>query len=194
MGRKVFTREVLTSADVQNFLMDQTVMSYASRAARAAEIPAPQEGWLTFLRDEQVIEAAQANGSWKVVVGPTYSVSTTGGGTFTVANAWLTPAIPARVTVPAGTYDVSASSSFALSLGAERTVDIGVFVVGESTERFYDGFTAYGANIGTASRSHVVQGPVTLAAGGQLELRARISGIGGSHGLGRVALSAARIG
>jgi hypothetical protein len=52
MSRKVFNAgEILTASDVNNFLMDQSVMSFASAAARTTAIPSPVEGMLTWLED-----------------------------------------------------------------------------------------------------------------------------------------------
>jgi hypothetical protein len=52
MSRKVFTAdEVLTAADVNTLLMDQTVMSFAGTAARGSAIPSPVEGMVTYLED-----------------------------------------------------------------------------------------------------------------------------------------------
>lgn len=52
MSRKVFTAdEVLTAEDVNSFLMDQTVMSFAGTAARGSAIPAPVNGMTTYLED-----------------------------------------------------------------------------------------------------------------------------------------------
>jgi hypothetical protein len=52
MSRKVFTAgEVLAAADVNSFLMDQTVMSFAGTAARGSAIPTPVEGMYTHLED-----------------------------------------------------------------------------------------------------------------------------------------------
>lgn len=48
-GRKVFTREVLSSADVNDLLMEQTVMRFASAAARGVQLPAPEPNMLTAL-------------------------------------------------------------------------------------------------------------------------------------------------
>lgn len=56
LGRKVFTRERATSADVQGYLMDQTVMRFASGSARNAEISAPSEGMHTYLDDVNRVE------------------------------------------------------------------------------------------------------------------------------------------
>jgi hypothetical protein len=52
MSRKVFTAgEVLAAADVNSFLMDQTVMSFAGTAARGSAIPSPALGMYTHLED-----------------------------------------------------------------------------------------------------------------------------------------------
>jgi hypothetical protein len=52
MSRKVFTAgEVLAAADVNSFLMDQTVMSFAGTAARGSAIPSPVEGMYTHIED-----------------------------------------------------------------------------------------------------------------------------------------------
>jgi hypothetical protein len=57
MSRKVFTAgEVLAAADVNNFLMDQTVMSFAGTAARGSAIPSPVEGMVTYLEDSNDIQ------------------------------------------------------------------------------------------------------------------------------------------
>jgi hypothetical protein len=58
MSRKVFTAgEVLAAADVNSFLMDQTVMSFAGTAARGSAIPSPVEGMTTFREDTDRIES-----------------------------------------------------------------------------------------------------------------------------------------
>ena len=66
MPRKVFTSgEVLTAADVNSFLMNQAVMTFANAAARTSAIASPTEGMLTFLADTDTFQfwtgAAWAN-------------------------------------------------------------------------------------------------------------------------------------
>jgi hypothetical protein len=65
MPRKVFTAgEVLAAADVNNFLMDQTVMSFAGTAARGSAIGTATEGMYTHLEDTDRLQFW--NGSaWK---------------------------------------------------------------------------------------------------------------------------------
>ena len=51
-GFKTFTLgEVLTAANVNNFLMEQTVMVFATASARSSAITAPSEGMVTYLTD-----------------------------------------------------------------------------------------------------------------------------------------------
>ncbi len=57
LGRKVFTAgEVLAAADVNGYLMDQSVMVFANAAARTAAISSPAAGMMTFL-----VDVAQVN-------------------------------------------------------------------------------------------------------------------------------------
>ena len=57
LGRKVFTAgDVLTASDVQNYLMDQTVMNFAGTAARSSAIATPTEGMLTYLADSNALQ------------------------------------------------------------------------------------------------------------------------------------------
>lgn len=57
LGRKTFTAgEVLTAANVNGFLMDQSVMVFADAAARTTAIPSPTEGMVTYLSDTNALE------------------------------------------------------------------------------------------------------------------------------------------
>jgi hypothetical protein len=77
MSRKVFTAgEVLAAADVNSFLMDQTVMSFADTAARGSAIPSPVEGMYTHLEDSDNLQFW--NGSaWTPSPGLTHLRTTT---------------------------------------------------------------------------------------------------------------------
>ena len=57
-GRKNFVAgEILTSADVNSFLMDQSVMVFDDSAARGSAIPSPTEGMVTYRKDTNLVEA-----------------------------------------------------------------------------------------------------------------------------------------
>lgn len=56
-GKKTFVAgEVLTAAQVNDFLMDQAVMRFSGSAARAASITAPTEGMVTYLDDTNTLQ------------------------------------------------------------------------------------------------------------------------------------------
>lgn len=68
LGKKTFTAgSVLTASDVNGYLMEQSVMVFASAAARSSAIPSPSAGMVTFLTDTNVLQAY--NGTAFVAVG-----------------------------------------------------------------------------------------------------------------------------
>ena len=75
-GRKTFSPgDVLTSSDVQNYLMDQSVMVFAGTAARASAIPSPSAGMVAY----STATALQVyNGSAWVDLSTGYGVATGG--------------------------------------------------------------------------------------------------------------------
>lgn len=51
-GYRTFTAgEVLTAANVQNFLQDQVILVFASAAAAGSALPTPAEGQFRYLAD-----------------------------------------------------------------------------------------------------------------------------------------------
>jgi hypothetical protein len=74
MSRKVFTAgEVLAAADVNSFLMDQTVMSFAGTAARGSAIPSPVEGMTAYLEDSNTLSLYDGS-AWKTSLATTGSI------------------------------------------------------------------------------------------------------------------------
>lgn len=70
-GYKNFSAgEVLTSSDVDNYLMEQAVMVFASAAARDAAITAPAEGMVAYLTDVNMM--CQYSGAAWSGIGPTH--------------------------------------------------------------------------------------------------------------------------
>jgi hypothetical protein len=87
---EAFTR--LDASDVNSFLMDQTVMSFAGTAARGSAIATPVEGMLTYLEDSNTYESyngtayvtvADSSG-WTTFV-PAFGGVTIGNGVFNYA-------------------------------------------------------------------------------------------------------------
>jgi hypothetical protein len=86
LGRKIFTAgDVLTASDVQNYLMDQTVMNFAGTAARSSAIATPTEGMVTYLADTNAVEVY--DGSAYVGVGGSTVDTVLSSGTFTAVSA-----------------------------------------------------------------------------------------------------------
>jgi hypothetical protein len=68
LGRRTFNAgEVLTAANVQNYLQDQAVMNFAGTATRSSAIPSPSDGMVTYNQSNDQIEAY--NGSAWIGVG-----------------------------------------------------------------------------------------------------------------------------
>jgi hypothetical protein len=67
VGRKVFTREVLSSADVNDYLMDQSIMRFTSAAQRSTQIPTPEEGMISYLEDTDRWYGYR-NGAWQLIL------------------------------------------------------------------------------------------------------------------------------
>ena len=81
LGRKTFNSgDVLTSADVQGYLMDQAVMVFAGTAARGSAIPTPSAGMVAY---STATGLQVYNGSAWVDLSTGYGAGTGGSGTAT---------------------------------------------------------------------------------------------------------------
>jgi 5S rRNA maturation endonuclease (ribonuclease M5) len=73
-GRKTFvTNTVLTTADVQDFLMDQSVMVFADSDARGSAIATPTEGMVAYLNNSNLMSIYDG-ANWKTSLATTGSV------------------------------------------------------------------------------------------------------------------------
>ena len=90
-GKKTFTAgEVLTAGDVNDYLMDQTIMVFSGTAVRATAIPFPSEGMFTLTTNNDQVDyyngsawvTALPIGSWTAYT-PTFG----GTGFSTIGNA-----------------------------------------------------------------------------------------------------------
>jgi hypothetical protein len=90
-GRKTFVAgEVLLAQELNDYLMDQSVMNFASEAARSSAIPTPTEGMLALTKDNDEIDyydgsawvSALPIGAWSsftpTLGGTGWSLGTTG--------------------------------------------------------------------------------------------------------------------
>ena len=129
-GRKVFTAgEVLQAADVNDFLMDQSVMVFAGTAARGSAIPSPSEGMVTYLADADVVEVF--NGSSFGPIGTILQVvSTTKTDLFSTTSATLTDVTGLTVTITpsSATSKVFVMVSLALNASVIERAAIGALL------------------------------------------------------------------
>jgi hypothetical protein len=56
LGRNIFTAgSILTAAQVQGYLQDQTIMVFSGTAARATAIPSPSQGMFAYLTADSTL-------------------------------------------------------------------------------------------------------------------------------------------
>ena len=56
LGRKVFNAgDVLTAAQVQGYLQDQSIMVFSGTAARATAIPSPSQGMFAYITADSTL-------------------------------------------------------------------------------------------------------------------------------------------
>jgi len=88
--------EVLTADNVQNYLMDQSVMVFAGTAARSSALPSPETGMVSYstatgmqvyngtswvsIAPVTKVDAFTAGGTWTVPAGVTYAIAHIRGG------------------------------------------------------------------------------------------------------------------
>jgi len=126
-GFKTFTvGEVLTSSDVNTYLMQQAVMTFGGTAARGSAIGTASEGMVSYLADTDAVEVYDGS-AWTAVGGGGFTASTA----ITATDAsWTVPTLAdpvVRVTVVGGgggggsnvstSGSAGVSSSFASSAG-----------------------------------------------------------------------------
>lgn len=115
-GRKTFTAgEVLTAANVNDFLMDQSVMVFAGSAARGSSIGTATEGMVSYLTDNNRIEvfttyweqvwpvtsfSGTINGNQVAFGGTTTTTSMTATSALDNGTIWVNGTAAVTITVP----------------------------------------------------------------------------------------------
>jgi len=177
-GRKTFTAgEVLQAADVNDFLMDQSVMVFAGTAARGSAIPSPSEGMVTYRSDDDAVEVYDGS-SWNAV-GPgkiLQVVSTTKTDTFTKSvgafsdltglSVIITPnstSSKVLVSVTFGTVDHSTNGDFDSRLDRNGTI-IGAGDTAGSRNSTNAYFTFSAGNRGHSAALSFLDSPASTSA------------------------------
>jgi hypothetical protein len=104
MPRKTFTAgEVLSAADVNTYLMNQSVMTFAGTAARGSAIGTAVEGMVSYLEDSNAFQFWNGT-AWQALVAAPTNATVTTAYTATVANAggfiYSTSSSAITVTIP----------------------------------------------------------------------------------------------
>jgi len=183
LGRKVWgAGDVLAAADVNGYLMDQSVMTFADATARTAAIAAPTEGMVSFLQDTDALEYYDG-AAWVGVSNPgditsvVAGTALTGGGTTgdvtlnvdldAVHTAdFITDATTARTLT---STDAGKTILFTSATAVTVTVDASTdFPVGQRVDIIADGageltVTASGATVAAAETS-TTSGSFTIGA------------------------------
>ena len=112
MPKKTFTAgEVLAAADVNTYLMDQAVMTFAGSAARGSAIGTATEGMVSYLTDtnrievfttfwEQVWPVSSIAGSQVAFGGTTTTTSMTATSALDNGTIWVNGTAAVTITVP----------------------------------------------------------------------------------------------
>jgi len=143
-GRKVFTSgEILTAADVNSFLMDQSVMVFADSSARSSAIPSPSEGMVTFREDQDVVEVYDGS-AFKTVGGlvavesalktDTFTASVSSGSNVAVTDLSITHEVsdPANKLIISAFFGAAANSANFGNVGIAVDGGSGLLAVGDS--------------------------------------------------------------
>jgi hypothetical protein len=154
LGWKQFNSgEVLTAANLQGYAVDQSVMSFATSAARTSALAAPSEGMVTYLADDDRIEIYDGTAYKIVYLPPTSYVPTATNYTRTSGSLYYSVAghtmfISGRIVVSA----VSGIITFSLPTGfTVNSILSGNDPVGQA--RFSVGGVNYHGQVQLASAS-----------------------------------------
>jgi len=116
-GYRTFTSgEVLTAANVQNYLADQAVMVFANASARDAAISSPEDGMICYLEDTGYYQAYESSSWSNMITSAGAAVSATTAATATALATGRTISLTGAATGTSAAFDGSANASIAVTL------------------------------------------------------------------------------
>lgn len=126
LGRKVFTAgDVLTASDVQNYMMDQSVMYFAGTAARSSAIATPTTGMTSYIGVTGTASIPQietyTGSAWQTPYGLTQVANVSFSATSLVSIANVFSSTYANYRAIVHVTSASAGSTLALRLGNSGT-------------------------------------------------------------------------
>ena len=139
MAYKVFTNgSVLNASEVNDNLMNQSVITFATATARSSAITSPIEGMITYLEDSKRYESYNGTawvqvitpGSW-VAFTPTFANFTLGNGTVSARFIRIGRTVIVRMNLTLGsTSSMGSFPNFALPVSASSNYSFPVFSSG----------------------------------------------------------------
>jgi len=182
LGYKVFTAgEVLTAANVNGYLMSQSVMVFDDSTARTSAIGTPTAGMMSYLEDTSTLQVYGT--AWADVSSPGDITAVTAGTALTGGGASGDVTLDVDVASLAGTALTSAGTDLNVDLAAVHTAD---FITDATTARVLAStdagktirFTSASATVVTvnASTDFPVGQRVDIIADGAGELTVAASG------------------
>jgi hypothetical protein len=153
MSRKVFTAgEVLAAADVNSFLMDQTIMSFAGTAARGSAIPTPTLGMYTHLEDTPARTQFWNGSAWVSPFGETLisSVPFTNQSAINLSNVFSSNFDNYRIDVNIVSVSTNMDLLFRMRLGSTDNSTATYFSTGISTIQTTTSISVTNVNAGTS--------------------------------------------
>ena len=143
-GRKNFVAgEILTAADVNSFLMDQSVMVFDDSGARGSAIPTPSEGMVTYLKSDDQVTVFDGS-AFKPVGGlvavkhviktNVFSASVNAGNNVAITDLSITHEVqdPANKLIITAFFGTASMSTLAVSVGIGIARDGTLISVGDS--------------------------------------------------------------
>ena len=136
LGRKVFTAgDVLTASDVQNYMMDQSVMYFAGTAARSSAIATPTTGMTSYIGTTGTASIPQletyTGATWQTPYGATLvnSSTVTAAASVTINNVFTSAYDNYEILIRCGATSVLGSLSVQLCIGGTPTAGTGYVAV-----------------------------------------------------------------
>lgn len=163
--------QVLTAAQVNNYLMEQSVMVFATAAARTTALPTPSEGMFTYRTDANILEYYDG-AAWSRAANSYTSLAT----------GSLTTGTSVDLTSISGSYQVLEFWMYGISCAADFTMTARVNNDSGTSYRSLPGFGS--STTGLANSTSIYMGePVNSTSGATFRISIPMYATGTSYRL-----------
>ena len=190
-----FTR--LDASDVNTYLMDQSVMTFAGTAARGSAIATPVEGMVTYLEDSNSLQLYDSSGwtsaggvsSGNAIINGAFEINQRGFTSSTASNTYMFDRWRTTLGGASGTATYSAQTFPANDApidSAEQTNFLRVVTTGQTNTNSFANFLTFIENVRTLAGQRVTLSFYAKAATGTPKIFAEVDQNFGSGGSTRV--------